>query len=69
MDDLNLFAKADSSTLQYGVNIKMTNRCAESLMEREMRCWLEHQRLFMTSERENLGTEKEQKSRLIFSYH
>ena len=47
MGSLNLFATADSSTLQYGVNIKMTNRGGGSLMVRELSCRPEGHMLLM----------------------
>lgn len=58
MGSLNLFATADSSTLHYGVNIKMTNRGGGSLMVREVSRWLEGHMLLMTPEQENLGRGK-----------
>lgn len=58
MGSLNLFATADSSTLQYGVNIKMTNRGGGSLMVRELSCRPEGHMLLMAPEWENLASGK-----------
>lgn len=48
MGSLNSFATADSSTLQYGVNIKMTKRGGRSLMVRELSCWPEGHMFLMS---------------------
>ena len=59
MGPLNLFATADSSTPQYGVNIKMTNGGGGRLMVRERRCWPEGHMLLMTLRREIWAEESE----------
>lgn len=55
MGSLNVFAMADSSTLQYGVNIKMTNWGGGSLMVGELSCWPLGHMLLVTPQTERVG--------------